>query len=203
MHPVSDASILLRDIAGDAAQKAANKVNPSEDQLNQIDQPAEDNTWHDKPDVQGYKQKIQDRLPSKEQAKKEAKEAGGDISQSSHPQGVRDPAHPDAPSYESQQAAGENQDRNASAKQGAQAGKENVKNKIGGRFTDDEKQRMKEYRERTNNYFKNKVPKERREQLIFRLKKMVVEVQTHQDCTYNLQVNLPSLTNDAIRSTSH
>lgn len=43
---MSDATVLLRDIAGDAATKAATKVNPDDEKLAQIDQPAEDNTWH-------------------------------------------------------------------------------------------------------------------------------------------------------------
>lgn len=41
---------MLRDMAGDAASKAANVVRPSEDQLSQIDQAAPENTWHEKPD---------------------------------------------------------------------------------------------------------------------------------------------------------
>ena len=48
---MSDATVLLRDMAGDAAQTAASKVNPSDDALNQIDRPAPDNTWHDTPDL--------------------------------------------------------------------------------------------------------------------------------------------------------
>lgn len=43
--------ILIRDIAADASQKAANQVQPSEEQLSQIDQAAEDNVWHEKPSV--------------------------------------------------------------------------------------------------------------------------------------------------------
>lgn len=48
---MSDATVLLRDIAADASQKAANQVRPSEDQLAQIDTPAEENVWHEKPNV--------------------------------------------------------------------------------------------------------------------------------------------------------
>ena len=199
MLSVSDASILLRDIAGDAAQKAANKVNPSEDQLNQIDQPAEDNTWHDKPNFSEMKQKVQNRVPSKEQAKQEARDAAGDASEAGHPQGVRDPAADGAPSLEEQKASADSADKKA----GAKAGAENVKNKVSSRFTEDEKKRMREYRERTNNYFKQKVPKERRDQLIFRLKKMVVEVQTHQDCKWRGRRFLTSCTNVADRPTSN
>ena len=48
---VSDATVLLRDIAADVSQRAANQVRPSEEQLAQIDTPAEENVWHEKPNV--------------------------------------------------------------------------------------------------------------------------------------------------------
>jgi hypothetical protein len=48
---VNDAVVLARDIAGDGASKVASKVNPSDEQLAQIDKPADDNTWHDTPDM--------------------------------------------------------------------------------------------------------------------------------------------------------
>lgn len=38
-------------MAADASQKAANVVRPPEEQLAQIDEPAEENTWHEKPNV--------------------------------------------------------------------------------------------------------------------------------------------------------
>ena len=56
---LSDAGVLLRDMAGDAAQKTANKVNPDEDRLNQIDEPAPENTWHDVPDLNPSALKVQ------------------------------------------------------------------------------------------------------------------------------------------------
>lgn len=37
-------------MAGDAASNAAQKVRPSDEKLNEMDRPADDNTWHDKPD---------------------------------------------------------------------------------------------------------------------------------------------------------
>lgn len=58
---MNDAWIIARDIAGDGAQKAASKVRPSEDELSQVDQPAPENTWHEKPDFSKHK----DQLTSK------------------------------------------------------------------------------------------------------------------------------------------
>jgi hypothetical protein len=48
---VTDAATLLRDIAGDAAAVGASRIKPSEDQLAQIDQPAEENVWHEKHNI--------------------------------------------------------------------------------------------------------------------------------------------------------
>lgn len=48
---LSDATVLIRDIAADASQLAAGQVRPSEEQLAQIDQPAEENVWHEKPNI--------------------------------------------------------------------------------------------------------------------------------------------------------
>lgn len=48
---MSDAFVLIRDMAADASQKAANVVRPPEEQLAQIDEPAEENTWHEKPNI--------------------------------------------------------------------------------------------------------------------------------------------------------
>jgi hypothetical protein len=160
---VNDATIILRDIAGDAATKAAGKVKPTEEELSQIDQPAEDNTWHEKPDVAGMKSNLQSKLPI---GKKDAQESAQDAANTA-----------DA------NAAGTGDDKQ-DAKKGTKAGVQNFKSNLSSRFDDDQKEQLRKYRERTNNYFKEKVPKERRDQAIFRLKKMIVEIQTHQDCRF-------------------
>ena len=48
---MNDAIILFKDIGADASEKAANKVRPSEEELSQIDQAAEENVWHEKPNI--------------------------------------------------------------------------------------------------------------------------------------------------------
>jgi len=179
MVAVSDATVLLRDIAGDAATKTAQKVNPSEDELAQIDEPAEDNTWHETPDFSrdNLKNQVQSRMPI---GKKEAKDAMGDATQAAHPSGSRDPEEAaDLAARDQQQGTNSGVDAQQGAKQGAQA----LKDKVSNNTDEDTKQQAREYRERTGNYFKDKMPKERREQIIYRLKKMVVEIQGHEDCT--------------------
>lgn len=175
---MSDATILIRDIAGDAAQKAAHKVNPSEDELNQIDEPAADNTWHDVPDMSrdNLKNQINQRKPFN---KGDAKNALGDATQAAHPSGSRDPADAaDLAARDQQQGTNSGVD----AKHGARQGVQNLKATASQNVDEDTKDRAREYRERTSDYMKNKLPQERRDQAIWRLKKMIVEIQGHQDC---------------------
>jgi len=152
---LNDASIILRDIAGDAATRTASRVNPTEEQLSQIDEPAADNTWHDVPDVQGlksqYKEKYnQNKLFGKKEAQRTAEESAQIV-------------------------------QTEGADAGATVGADNLKQSLRENVPEEHQDRVREYRERTQNYLKGKMPKERREQTIWRLKKMVVEVQGHQD----------------------
>jgi hypothetical protein len=170
---LSDATTLLRDIAGDAAQNTANKVKPSEDELSQIDKPAEDNTWHENPDMSkgNLKETLRQKVPI---GKQDVKQAAGDASQATHPDGSRDPRDT------AQLGAHEGQTGNntgLNAQGGLQAGKEQLSAKI----PEEDKDKARARRDQLNNYLKGKMPQERREQTIWRLKKMVVEVQGHQD----------------------
>jgi hypothetical protein len=169
-------------MAGDAAQKAANKVNPSEDELNQIDEPAEDNTWHDVPDLSKDNLKNQAKSKYNEQKpfnRDQAKGALGDATQAAHPSGSRDPTDvADLARRDQQQGSNSGVDATKGLQQGAdrlqQQARENV--------PEETQERARNAKDRTNNYMKEKLPKERREQAIYRLKKMIVEIQGHQDC---------------------
>ncbi|KAI7531238.1 hypothetical protein KC317_g19844, partial [Hortaea werneckii] len=110
--------------------------------------------------------------------KKEAKEAAGDAAEAGHPEGSRDPSDAAALAARDQQ---EGTQSGVDAKSATTAGGKSLKNKFSENMSEEQKEKMRQYRERTNNYFKNKMPKERRDQLVFRLKKMVVEIQGHQD----------------------
>jgi hypothetical protein len=182
---LNDATILLRDMAGDVAQKAADKVNPSQDQLAQIDRPAEDNIWHDTPDLSAgniknqLKQTVNKNTPVSRQ---DVKDAAGDATQTAHPGDSRDPAEA------ARLAAQDQYHGNSSgldAASGAQQGISTLKDRASNNIDDDTKQRAQDVKEntqtRSKNYLKQKMPEERREQTIWRLKKMVVEIQGHQD----------------------
>ena len=167
---VNDAVILLRDIAGDGAQNAASRLNPSEEQLNQIDKPADDNTWHETPDLSVSNLKGQARSAydkNKPFDKQGAKSALSDA-----------------------QGTGQGQGTNTDAAlSGGATGAQNLRDQASANVPEDTKNRGREAVDKTKNYLSEKVPKERREQSIWRLKKMIVEVQGHQDCklgtTYN------------------
>lgn len=182
-NAVSDATVLLRDMAGDAAQKAANKVNPSQDELSRIDDAADDNTWHDTPDFsrETLKGQFKSRAPL---SKGDLKDAAGDASQQA--QGTRDPQ--EGAEYAARQGQ-QGRDPGTDAQGGAKAAASTLKNKLSENVPDDQKDRAREKKaqgqQRTKDYFNEKLPQERRDQTIYRLKKMVVEIQGHPDCKHS------------------
>ncbi|KAL6721623.1 hypothetical protein ACLMJK_000727 [Lecanora helva] len=178
---LSDASILLRDIAGDAAQKTASRISPSEDRLNQIDEPAAENTWHDVPDLSAANLKAQARDQYNKQkpfSRTDVQNAAGDATQSAHPAGSRDPA--DAAALEAD-ARNQGTTGGMNLQGGANSALSNLQNTASENVPDETKDRARDTKNRTADYMKTKLPKERREQTIFRLKKMIIEIQSHSD----------------------
>jgi len=165
---LNDAVILLRDVAGDAATKSASRIGPSEDQLRQMDSPAPDHQWHDAPNLsrENFKNQVRDQLSqNKPVPRSEAREAIGNAAQTAR-------------------SASDQQNGTASgidASSGVRAGAAELRQRAEEDVPEEQKQRVREYRERASNYMQNKLPQERREHVIFRLKKMVVEIQSHQD----------------------
>ena len=175
---------MLRGIAGDAAQKTATKINPSEDALNQIDEPAEDNTWHDVPNLSpaNLKAQFKDQYnKNKPLSRNDLQNAAGDATQTAHPSGSRNPADTAALEADSRQ---QGTDSGIDPQAGASAAQDNLLNTASTNIPNEHKDKAKETRDRTQNYLKNKIPKERRDQTIFRLKKMIVEIQSHSDCKF-------------------
>ncbi|TRX88153.1 hypothetical protein FHL15_010951 [Xylaria flabelliformis] len=159
---LSDATVLIRDMAGDAATNAATKVRPSEDKLNQIDQPADDNTWHDTPNLSKENLKSQLQGAYKGSASGDARDAANQTLEGARrPDGSFDP------------------------QAGARVGKDVVSETINANTSEEDRQAAKnaaaEYRRRAREYLNKKMPQERREQTIWRLKKMILECQQHPD----------------------
>ncbi|RAK74211.1 uncharacterized protein BO72DRAFT_385194 [Aspergillus fijiensis CBS 313.89] len=158
---LNDAMILARDMAGDMSQKASDRLRPSQDQLDQIDEPAEENVWHEQPDFSQQKEQFKSRF-------KKNKEEGK--------QDVTDTA--------AQAATGGQQPQRVSdvdPRAGVTAGAQRAQELVSDNVPEEQKDRAREYRERTKNYLSEKMPQERRDQAIWRLKKMVIEIQGHSD----------------------
>jgi hypothetical protein len=178
---LNDATILLRDVAGDAAQNAANRLNPSEDDLNQIDRPADSNTWHDAPDLSRENLKNQAMSQFNRQKpvdRQDLRGIAGDATQTAHPGGARDPR--DA----GRLAAHDQQNDTSSGldgRAGAHAAVDSLKQRASANVPDETRDRARNVAGHTREYFHNKLPRERREQAIYRLKKMMVEIQGHPD----------------------
>lgn len=186
---LKDSTVLLRDIAGDAATNVAGKVRPGEEQLSQLDRPAEDNTWHEKPDLSKDNLRKQAKAVYGGNPKDDARDVAqagsnaagldrADVNRSADPtipDGVPNPQKVD-------QVAGQN----------AAVGV--AKSKLNEKIDDDTKEKIKQrneaYRRQANAYFNKKLPQDRKDQIIFRLKKMILECQQHSDYTEAVQTIL-------------
>lgn len=76
-------------------------------------------------------------------------------------------------------------DGTVSTGEGATAGANHLQQQASANVDEDTKNTAREYRDRTSGYLKDKIPQERRDQTIWRLKKMIAEIQGHQDCEYS------------------
>lgn len=179
-------------MAGDVASKAADKVNPSQEQLNQMDEPAEDNKWHDTPDLskgnlkQQAKETFNKNTPI---TKTDLQDAQGDATQQAHPSGTRDPREA------AQQSAQDGSASGIDATGGARAAASTLKERAKQNIPDEHQNAAQDLKEtgknKTKNYLNDKLPQERRDQAIYRLKKMVVEIQSHSDCRHSLTSSNP------------
>ena len=184
-------TILFREVAADAAGNAANKVAPTDEQRQQMDRPADDNTWHETPDMSKGNLKNQFRQTVDQNApvhRDDLRDAAGNATQTANPTGSRDPK--EAANVGAQNAAnGGNTGVNAQG--GIKEGINTLRNRADQNVDDETKEkarRAKEaQKEKARQYMNSKMPQERREQTIWRLKKMIVEIQGHQD--YSRAIN--------------
>ncbi|OLN83716.1 Uncharacterized protein C32A11.02c 2 [Colletotrichum chlorophyti] len=179
---LKDASVLLRDMAGDAATEAAQRVRPPGEALDQIDRPAEDNTWHDAPDFSKENFKKQAQGVYKGSATDDARAVVNAGTQGAHPTGQQSPQDLAATTARDQQ---QGTNSGVNAQKGVGAARDVLDQKIHENVDDETRekvrQRNEQYRRRTKEYFNKKMPQERKDQTIWRLKKMVLECQQHPD----------------------
>ena len=134
-------------MVGDAATNIATKVKPSEEALASIDEPAPDNTWHEKPDLSKTNVKSQLQSVYKGDPKNDAKDIAGSSADAARtPEGRVDPI----------------------------AAAQTAADQLDARIPDEGKEKVKRsaeaYRARTREYLAKKIPEERRERTIWRLK---------------------------------
>ena len=160
---LSDIGLLAQDMTADVVAKAQNaagispdRIRPDEEKLKQIDEPAPDNQWHDKPDFDGAKAKAKDLVGTvknvAQQQKDRAQQADGVVS--------------DGQAREAQQKAGEAKDAAAQKADELQ---------------DKAVEKKEQIKQDTKDFLEEKIPEERRDAALERLKKMVVEIQDHED----------------------
>lgn len=164
---LKDATILLRDMAGDAATNAATRVRPSEDQLAQLDHAAADNTWHDAPNMNKDSLKGKFQNYYKGNPKEDAKAAAAEGTSTAQPTGSTAPQDLTAAPVAGQQGAPNTVEGAATA---TNALGRNVSENVDDETKEKARSKREEYRERTKNYFSRKVPQERRDQTVWRLK---------------------------------
>ncbi|KAI0999577.1 hypothetical protein K3495_g8621 [Podosphaera aphanis] len=151
---LKDTSIILRDITSDTAQKAVNFVNPSNEEMMQVDDAAASSTWHDIPRINGGK--LKETLRSSTSGRNAFRPAtsssqGGSI-QSESGFNVRIPGN-------DMSDVTDDSPHNSSDVRAGGFGK----------------------LDKTRSYLSGKLPPQRREKTIFRIKKLIVECQEHPD----------------------
>jgi len=159
---LNDATVLLRDMASDAAQNAGKKLQPSQDELQNIDRPAEDNTWHEAPDF------------SKDNLKGRAKETFNRNApvDTGHLQNAKDnatsQANPDGsqdPRALAERGAADQQRGTSSgvdAQGGIGAGISTLRDAADpDNIPDEHKDRANRYKDKTKDYMQRKMPQER------------------------------------------
>jgi len=176
---LNDVVVILRSIAGDAATKAASRVSPSQDELEQVDRPAPDDQWHDVPDAGQLKDQFRRQVDSRKPfGRNDIHEAAKSATQTAHPNNSSDPKDlADKTAEDTRHGAASGVD----AKAGLEAGVSHLRQRADENIPESDKNAGRQYRDRTQRYFENKFPEQRRDQIIWRLKKMVVEIQGHED----------------------
>jgi len=163
LYVVGDATILLRDVVAETAQKAAAHIRPSEEQLAQVDQPADENVWHDMPDLSKGKAKaaVKSQLDKLKPAV------------SSIPPFPRFLRNILLTISQGRETTGDDQ-QGAAADTDAAPKDEDVPAET--------KKRSRDLADRVKAFLSEKMPEERRDQTIWRLKKMLIEIQGRSDC---------------------
>ncbi|TBU30300.1 hypothetical protein BD311DRAFT_236054 [Dichomitus squalens] len=207
---VNDFGVIGRDLLARGAEKVAQNARPSEDALREVDQPGPEHKFvteggreigpnetpvpefqipgtdariaHDPRSddpTSGTKFKHGDEVKPGDQALNEAQqkkdefEGQAQTEAQRHAQDLQERARVGEPP----QDEGDVQERKA----GIQGKISGMKDSLLGRVPDEHKDRAREHKDRAKNFTEEYFPPERRDQFIYRLKKVVYECQSHDD----------------------
>ena len=135
------------------------------------------------------KQQLKSTISTKTPVDKDdLRDAAGNASENAHPDGSRDPTNTAALASQDQQ---QGTNSGIDAQSGAQAGVATLKQRAYQNIPNEQKEKARAQRERAKNYLSSKMPQERRDQTIWRLRKMVTEIQGHPDCNLKCPPSLP------------
>lgn len=157
-------------MASDVAVDAADKIRPSQEDLSQVDAPAANNTWHDPPDVSKdvMKGKLHDYYSGSPRPglSSSSSEETSDA-QRSRSRGRTEAARASVHDGQNVSSSG------ASSIGGTMATRDShatLNGSVSGEPKDKARARKDEFRERAKDYLSRKLPQERRDQTIWRLK---------------------------------
>lgn len=180
---LEDAVLLGRDMAADAASHATGTLRPDQDRLDKIDEPAPDHQWHDTPPSFG---EMKDQAKQKWQSATNRAQNDANAVQQDAAQGATGQSDPEiAARRAADEHANQTSRSDIDQQAGANAGLSSAKQRISEKVPDEHKEKAKDVKDsnkqQAKEYLKKKVHPERRDQTINRLKKMVVEIQQHDD----------------------
>ena len=197
---IEDATLLARDMVADGASKATQKIRPEQDRLAKLDEPAEDHTWHEAPpSISEIKSTVQSKINIakgatqgvQNQAQQEARGVAQDASHSTTGQSDPQEAGRRVADEHVNQGSRGDVDQPTLANAGMQSARDRasgIVDQIPGEHKEKANQVAdqggdvaKSTKAQVKDYLMKKVPQERRDQTIYRLKKMVVEIQQHED----------------------
>ncbi|KAI0328370.1 hypothetical protein GY45DRAFT_1005773 [Cubamyces sp. BRFM 1775] len=212
-----DFGVIGRDLLARGAEKVAEKARPDEEELRKIDDPAPSHTFHTEggrtvgpdetpvPEVnvpgtdirvahhpraedpaagtkiqKGDEVKRADEALAEAQRKKDEAKSQAQIEAERQKEDVKQRAAPDQPPQDEADVQ--------TRKQKLQEKWGDVKDTLRGRVPDEHKDRVNDQTQRVKNFLSDEYfPEERRDQFIFRLKKVIYECQSHQDYQGSMQ----------------
>lgn len=154
-----------------------------------MDNPAQDNTWHDAPDFSKDNWKKEAQNIYKGDPKKDLKDTANVAKQEGSAVGNQKLQQTSGAAPGPQQTATTNANGQANGHVTGHL-KERVEQNVDPETKEKIRKRNEEYRRKAREYLNKKVPQSRRDQTVWRLKKMVLECQQHPDYSQAIETLL-------------